>query len=121
VLVIDDGREGTVDLTKRIGLRLREVRRGQSASLAALAPTTGDTLSKSRISNYAQGLRCMGIEEALTLAKALGAVSATYLLCLDDDGVLAKDEKRLIECFRRMDERGRAAVLAIAKTEGGRR
>jgi len=57
-------REGKVDLTKKIGLRLHDVRNGQRVSLAALASRTGDTLSKSRISYYEQGLRRMGIEEA---------------------------------------------------------
>lgn len=108
-------------MTKKIGLRLRAVREGQGLSLAALASKTGDALSKSRISNYEQGLRRMGIEEARTLAKALGTVSTTYLLCLDDEGRLTDDEKRLLECFRRTDERGRAAVLAIAQAEGRRR
>ena len=86
-----------MDLTLKIGLRLCEVRRGQGVSLAALASKTGDTLSKSRISNYEQGLRRMGIEEALTLAKALGSVSPTYLLCLDDEGGEISQGRRIGE------------------------
>lgn len=66
-----------MDLTKKIGWRLREVRTGQGLSLAELSVRTGDVLSKSRISNYEQGLRRPGIEEAQTLAAALGTVSAT--------------------------------------------
>ena len=77
-----------MDLTKRIGLRLRDVHTGQGLSLAKLSFRTGDVLSKSRISNYEQGLRRSGIEEARTLASALGTVSTTYLLCLDDDRFL---------------------------------
>ena len=98
---------------------MRDARKGQGISLAALASRTSDRLSKSRISNYEQGLRRMGIEKARTLANTLGTVSATHLLCLDDEGVLTDDEQALIEYFRRMDERGRAAVLAIAEAEGG--
>ena len=80
-----------MDLTKKIGWRLREVRTGQDLSLAELFVRTGDVLSKSRISNYEQGLRRPGIEEAQTLAAALGTVSATYLLCFDDGGFLSEE------------------------------
>ena len=71
-------------LTELIGSRLREARKAQKLSLQQLADMTGGVLSKSRISNYEQGLRRVGIEEARILAKALGTVSATYLLCLED-------------------------------------
>ena len=109
-----------MDLTKKIGLRLRDVRKRQGLSLAELSSRTGDVLSKSRISNYEQGLRRMGIEEAQMLAAALDTVSATYLLCLDDDSFLSDEEQVLIEQFRRADERGRATVLAVAQGEGTR-
>lgn len=100
---------------------MRTVRRGRGISLATLSARTGDILSKSRISNYEQGLRRPGIEEAIALARALGTVSATYLLCLDDEERLADDERRLLERFRNLDERGRAAMLAVAEAEGRRR
>jgi transcriptional regulator with XRE-family HTH domain len=108
-----------VDLTKKIGLRVREERNRQRLSLAALSVRTGGVLSKSRISNYEQGLRRMGIEEAQALSTALG-VSATYLLCLDDAGFLSEEERVLIEQFRRADARGRATLLALAEVEGKR-
>ena len=109
-----------MDLTKKIGWRLREVRSGQGLSLAELPVRTGDVLSKSRISNYEQGLRRPGIEEAQTLAAALGTVSATYLLCFDDGGLLSEEEQVLIERFRQADARGRATVLAVAESEAHR-
>ena len=109
-----------MDLTKKIGLRLRDVRKRRGLSLAALSSRSGDVLSKSRISNYEQGLRWIGIEEAQTLAAALGTVSATYLLCLDDDSFLSDEEQVLIERFRQADERGRATILAVAEGEGKR-
>ena len=109
-----------MDLTKKIGWRLREVRTGQGLSLAERSVRTGDVLSKSRISNYEQGLRRPGIEEAQTLAAALGTVSATYLLCFDDGGLLSEEEQVLIERFRQADARGRAIVLAVAESEAHR-
>jgi transcriptional regulator with XRE-family HTH domain len=63
-------------LTQDIALRLRYVRESQGLSLAALSDLTGGALSKSRISNYEQGIRRMSIEVAQILAEAFGTVSA---------------------------------------------
>ena len=65
------------DLTTKIGLRLRAARNAQKIALAELSDRTGGALSKSRISNYEQGLRRMGLEDARMFADALGTVSAT--------------------------------------------
>ena len=94
-------------LTTKIGLRLRATRKDQELSLQTLANMTGGALSKSRISNYEQGLRRLGIEEAQILSKTLGTVSATFLLCLDnDEGSLNEQERELLQCFRGTDDRG---------------
>lgn len=77
----------------------------------------GGVLSKSRISNYEQGLRRMGLEEGRLLAVALGNVSATSLLCLEDEEPLSEREQRLLACFRQTDERGREAILALAESQ----
>jgi transcriptional regulator with XRE-family HTH domain len=99
------------ELTARIGLRLREARRAQKLSLSELSARTGGALSKSRISNYEQGLRRLEIEEAQALAAALWTVSAGYLLCLEE-------EQELLRCFRAADERGQRTSLAMAKAQG---
>jgi transcriptional regulator with XRE-family HTH domain len=72
-------------------------------------------LSKSRISNYEQGIRRPGLEESRELAEALGTVSATYLLCLDNGGFLTEEELRLVTLFRATDARGRATILDVAR------
>jgi transcriptional regulator with XRE-family HTH domain len=105
------------DLTTKIGLRLRSVRKSQKLSLAALSDRTDGMLSKSRISNYEQGIRRPGIEEARILAKALGTVSAVYLLCLDDEGFISEDERELLRCYRETDERGRRTILGVAESQ----
>jgi transcriptional regulator with XRE-family HTH domain len=105
------------DLTSKIGLRLREARHAEKLSLGALSDRTGGALSRSRISNYEQGIRRLGLEEATMLAQALGTVSATYLLCLDNEGYLSEQEQALVRCFRRTDERGRETILAVAESE----
>jgi len=109
------------DLTQRIGQRLRAARHAQGLSLMQLSERTAGNLSKSRISNYEQGIRRMGLEEAQALSAALGTVSAAYLLCLDDEGFLSEQEQTLLTQFRRADSRRRKAILKnVAETAGGK-
>lgn len=105
-----------MELTKRIGMRLREARQAQGWSLAELASRTS-SLSKSRISNYEQGIRRMGLEEAQELSAALGTVSATYLLCLDDRGPLSEREWELLDLYRLTDARGQETILRVAESQ----
>jgi transcriptional regulator with XRE-family HTH domain len=99
-----------------IGQRLRAARQAQGLSLSDLSGRTG-SLSKSRISNYEQGIRRMGLEEAQELALALGSVTPTYLLCLDDTDPLSADERALVERYRQADVRGRETILRVAETQ----
>jgi len=105
-----------MELTKKIGLRLREARKAQGLSLAALSARTS-ALSKSRISNYEQGLRRMGLEEARELASALGTVSATFLLCLEDEGYVTERESALLDFYRQADGRGKDTILRVAESQ----
>lgn len=108
----------TKELTQAIGNRLRAARAAQQLSLSQLSEKTqkmGNMLSKSRISNYEQGIRRMGIEQARILAQALGTVSAVYLLCLEDsEPELSLDEQRLLCNFRAASSTGRLRVLEAA-------
>ncbi len=104
-------------LNKQIGQRLRSARLAHKYSLAELASRTR-TLSKSRISNYEQGIRRMGIEEAQELSEALEGVTPAYLLCLDDTSPLAEDEWQLIQRYRTTDERGREMIQQVAENQG---
>ena len=104
-------------LNKQIGQRLRSARLAHKYSLSELASRTR-TLSKSRISNYEQGIRRMGIEEAQELSEALEGVTPAYLLCLDDTSPLAEDEWQLIQRYRMTDERGRELIQHVAENEG---
>lgn len=104
-------------ISKQIGQRLRAARLAHKYSLSELASRTR-TLSKSRISNYEQGIRRMGIEEAQELAEALDGVTPAYLLCLDDASPLSEDEWRLIQRYRRTDARGRDVILQVADIQG---
>lgn len=107
------------NLTTEIGVRIRTARNSQRMSRAELSVRTDGALSKSRISNDEQGIRRLGLEEAQILAKALGTVSATYLLCLDDEGFLSFEELALVRCFRRTDRRRKDAILDAAESQCG--
>jgi len=108
--------EETLNLTRKIGQRLREARAAHGYSLAELAARTNG-LSKSRISNYEQGIRRMGLEEAQTLASALDGVTPTYLLCLEQASPLSQEEWHLIEALRLTDDRGRETVRRVIEVE----
>ena len=83
--------------TKRMGERLSRARKAQGWSLSVLSEKTQGALSKSRISNYEQGLRRMGVEQAEVLAMALASVSASYLLDLDNG---TDEERALLDRYR---------------------
>jgi transcriptional regulator with XRE-family HTH domain len=95
------------------GERLRAARTAKGWSLTELSQRTGDRLSKSRISNYEQGLRQMSPDVAAMLAEALGSVAAPWLLC-EDSPALSREEVQLAAAWRRGDEAMRAWLsLAI--------
>ena len=109
--------DAELELTREIGQRLRAARHERGLSLAQLAALTDGLYSKSRISNYEQGLRRPSIEAARTLAEALVIISAAQLLGVEggEDDALSKDEKRLLDAFRRVDADWRRRLLDIAE------
>jgi transcriptional regulator with XRE-family HTH domain len=110
-------KESELALSREIGERLRTARRARGLSLNELSALTDRLYSKSRISNYEQGLRRLSVEGAQVLARALGNVSAAYLLCLDGESgfALSADELELLETYRRTDPDGRRRVLDSAE------
>ena len=98
-------------LSHQIGNRLRAERQRRGWSLNDLSLRTTGLLSKSRISNYEQGIRRMGLEAAHQLAAALETVSPAWLLLLDEERPLSDDELRLIQSFRAMDADGQRQLL----------
>jgi transcriptional regulator with XRE-family HTH domain len=92
--------EDAEDLTTAIGQRLRAQRLVLGLSLNELSERTGGALSKSRISNYEQGIRRMGVEQARLLSQALGTVSPAYLLYVENEHPLSPEELGLVETFR---------------------
>jgi transcriptional regulator with XRE-family HTH domain len=109
----------TIDRDQRsaeIGARLRAARHALGWSLSELSARTSPALSKSRISNYEQGLRRVGLEEAAILADAMKTVTAAYLLGFEVGTHLTAREQALIAAFRATDKRGRADLLAFART-----
>ncbi len=104
-------------ISAEIGARLRAARHAQNLSLAALSARTDPPIMQSRISNYEQGLRRMGLEAADSIARALGDISVAQLLGLDGVSPWTEQEVRLLDAFRATDERGRTAIIGVAKAE----
>lgn len=100
-------------LSHQIGSRLRAERQRRGWSLNDLSLRTTDLLSKSRISNYEQGIRRMGLEAAHQIAAALETVSPAWLLLLDEDHPLSDDELRLVKGFRALDAEGQRRLLDL--------
>lgn len=99
----------------RIGERLRAERRRHGWSLNNLSSRTSGRLSKSRISNYEQGIRRMGLEAAELLAAALGTVTPGWLLLLDEEPPLSDEEFALVQAFRALSPERRQELLAMTR------
>ncbi|KAA6184212.1 helix-turn-helix transcriptional regulator [Thiohalocapsa marina] len=101
-------------LNKRIGARLRAARFARGLSPEELADLTLGALHKSRIHNYEHGLCRLSVEDAEVLANTLGNVTAAHLLCLDSaDTGLSDEETRLLQAYRRSDQRSRETITAV--------
>jgi len=100
-----------------MGMRLRGERQRHGWSLSDLSARTQGALSKSRISNYEQGLRRMGLEVAEQLATALETVTAAWLLALDEEAPLNDEELALVRGFRSLDSQDRNRVLELARAQ----
>jgi transcriptional regulator with XRE-family HTH domain len=105
------------DRSHLIGARLRAARRELKLTRAGLSALTDPPPIDTRIRNYEQGRRRRGLEEAQNLAAALGNITAISLLGLDLDSTFTDREWKLVEQFRTIDDRGRAALLAVAREE----
>jgi transcriptional regulator with XRE-family HTH domain len=111
------------DYKKEAGRRLREARRSKNLTLEELSARVGKLLSPSRLSNYEQGIRMIGVKEALALHSILG-VQPSHLLCVDiEDGDMTQQETELLRNFRALPEKDRndyarrIEVLALAYRE----
>lgn len=107
---------------KESGLRLKRAREDKNLSLRELSARIGGLLSTSRLSNYEQGIRTLGIKEALALSNVLG-VNASFLLCVEDEAEMTPQETELLRNFRALPEKDRndysrrIGVLAMAYRE----
>ncbi len=112
-----------MDFKKESGRRLKAARTDKKLTLGELSRRLGGVLSPARLSNYEQGIRMIGSEEALALAPVLG-INPAHLLCVDTgEGEMTAQEQALLRNFRALPENDRAAysrrieVLALAYRE----
>lgn len=108
---------------KEAGRRLKEARKNKGWTLEELSRRTGGVLSTSRLGNYEQGTRMLGVKESLALGAVL-SVQPSYLLCVDgEDEDMTAQEIELLRNFRALPERDRndyarrIDVLAMAYRE----
>lgn len=108
---------------KEAGRRLKAAREDKGWTLGELSKRLGNILSPSRLSNYEQGTRMIGVREALALHSVLG-VQPSHLLCVDiEEGEMTPQEMELLRNFRALPEKDRAdyarriGVLALAYRE----
>ena len=95
--------------------RLRAARQARGLSLSQLSALTDGALSKSRISNYEQGLRRLSAEPAHILALALGNVSSDYLLCQEEGPGEDHDEERLLLLYRSAPPELRPELIEVPR------
>lgn len=108
---------------KEAGKRLKAAREAKGWTLKELSGRLGNILSESRLSNYEQGTRMIGVKEALAVYRVLG-VQPSYLLCVDvEEGDMTPQELDLLKNFRALPANERQAyarrieVLALAYRE----
>lgn len=108
---------------KESGRRLKAAREDKRLTLAELSARLGGLLSPSRLGNYEQGTRTIGVQEALALGGVLG-VQPAFLLCVDvGEAEMTQQEIELLRNYRALPERDRAEysrrieVLAMAYKE----
>lgn len=91
---------------KESGKRLKAARTSKGWTLEEMSRRVGGVLSTSRLGNYEQGLRMMGVRECLALARVL-SVKPSHLLCLEEDEDMTPQETNLLRNFRALPERER--------------
>jgi transcriptional regulator with XRE-family HTH domain len=92
----------------RAGARLRQARQALGLSLEDVSTKIDGKLGASRIGNYEQGLRELGIQESEMLAPALGQPAA-YLM-----GLISETDRDLLM----LPEKARVAAVAMAQSMG---
>ena len=96
------------------GRRIKRARQSKGMTLDQVCISVPG-LTVSRLSNWEQGTRMIGVDEAKRLAPALG-VTAGYLLTLED----APEDQResaLLDLYRHSDDRGKEMIIRVAESE----
>ncbi|WP_213981290.1 helix-turn-helix transcriptional regulator [Sphingomonas sp. dw_22] len=113
-----DGQEG-ID-AEAFGARIRQAAAQRNYSPAELARRSN--IAKQTMSAYWNGQRFCGAERLFALAEALG-VDARWLVEGEPEGEVDGGEAReaaLLEAYRELDARRKAALVEVARAMAGR-
>lgn len=103
-----------MDTKTEAGRRIREARERLGLKLKDVE-TAIPEISKSRLSNWEQGINMIGVDEAKKLAPLLH-VSPGYILTVEDE-IPDRRAKLILKYWNALDERGRDTVLRVAESE----
>ncbi|HDY9008314.1 TPA: helix-turn-helix domain-containing protein [Klebsiella pneumoniae] len=92
-------------LAEEIGERIKALRTGKGMSQGQLAKLCGWS-GASRVANYEYGNRNVGVDDALSLAKALGTTPVMILFGEQSDpsNWLTDKQKRVLSLFNQLPE-----------------
>ena len=102
-----------------MNLQLKQLRNDRGLSQEAMAKKLtelmGEEVKISRYGTWERGDRMMSLEQAYYCAVALGC-TLNDLVGMKSDGIATRDERQLVESYRRMDETNRASMLDMASS-----
>jgi transcriptional regulator with XRE-family HTH domain len=98
--------------------KIAEARKAKGWSQQRLADELGTT--QQVVYRWEKGINDPRADVMVRMAGILG-VTLSYLLGVDDNGDMAcsDDERKLLRLYRSTDDRGKAAILAIAESQAG--
>ena len=97
-----------------IGERLKTWRKEKGLTLTDIQQKTG--LSTGGLSAYERDEKLIGSKTLLSLYSEFD-IDIAYILTGKESGTLTPDEERLIELYRKADERGKRRILRDAEDE----
>ena len=102
-----------------MNLQLKQLRHEKGLSQEQMAAKLSDLMEQeikvSRYGTWERGDRMMSLEQAYYCAVALGC-TLNDLVGMKSDGIATRDEKQLVDSYRKMDAQDREKLRGVAET-----